>query len=316
MVMEDDGLKFTKPVIAGLVISVLVSLILGLILYQNAESLSRNCSGASCYVSDEVYYVNVARKILVNIFHYNRSSWWPSSSSIQPGYYNLEHPPLAKYIIGLSMIILGDRPVYWRIPSVLLTASLPIIIYISIIRYVKGIIGVLAGVIAVTAILFDPVVQTMGSLAMLDPYLAFFSALTFALAVHERKTLTGISLGLALSVKYSGYFLAPFIYILLRLKGEKPVKTLYYTVLIPAVVLVSLNIPIILHFGVNDWINQSLVGAVEWHTTSRGPGPPASTPWGWLLNSNYFIMSFDPFRYPAVVNSVVYLIAILGAAAL
>ena len=316
MVMEDDGLKFTKPVIAGLAVAVLVSLILGLILYQNAESLSRNCSGASCYVSDEVYYVNVARKILVNIFHYNRSSWWPSSSSIQPGYYNLEHPPLAKYIIGLSMIILGDRPVYWRIPSVLLTASLPIIIYISIIRYVKGIIGVLAGVIAVTAILFDPVVQTMGSLAMLDPYLAFFSALTFALAVHERKTLTGVSLGLALSVKYSGYFLAPFIYILLRLKGEKPVKTLYYTVLIPAVVLVSLNIPIILHFGVNDWINQSLVGAVEWHTTSRGPGPPASTPWGWLLNSNYFIMSFDPFRYPAVVNSVVYLIAILGAAAL
>jgi predicted membrane-bound dolichyl-phosphate-mannose-protein mannosyltransferase len=311
--MEDNGLKFTKSVIAGLVIAVLAGVTLGFILYQNAESLSRSCSGASCYVSDEVYYVNVARKILISIFGYNGSSWWPSSSSIKPDYYNLEHPPLAKYIIGLSMIILGDRPVCWRIPSVLLTATIPVLIYISIVRYIKGVIGVLAGIIAVTAFLFDPVVQTMGSLAMLDPYLAFFSALTFALAVHERKTLTGISLGLTLSVKYSGYFLAPFIYVLLRLKGERPVKTLYYTVLIPALVLILLNIPIILHFGLNNWINQSLVGAVEWHTTSRGPGPPASSPWGWLLNSNYFIMSFNPFRYPAVVNSVVYLIAILGA---
>ncbi|MCE4606084.1 MAG: glycosyltransferase family 39 protein [Desulfurococcales archaeon] len=312
--MEDHSTKrFSGIVIWGFIISLIISLALLVILYQNAMLLSKNCSGVSCYVSDEVYYVNVARKILVNIFHIDRGGWWPSSSSIKPDYYNLEHPPLAKYFIGLSMLLFGDKPFSWRIPSIVFTAALPLLVYAAVIRYFNGELGFLAGVLAAVSLLFDPVVHTMGSLAMLDPYLAFFSALTFVLAVYDRKNLAGISLGLALSVKYSGYFLAPFIYVLFRLKGENPWKTLYYVFILPVIVLFILNIPLITHFGVSTWIDQSVIGAIEWHTTSRGPGPPASSPWGWLLNSNYFIMSFEPFRYPATVNSVVYIIALLSA---
>ena len=312
--MEEHSVKrSSRIVIWGFMLSLIISLTLLVILYQNAVLLSKNCSGASCYVSDEVYYVNVARKILINIFHIHRGEWWPSSSSIKPGYYNLEHPPLAKYFIGLSMLLFGDKPVSWRIPSVILTATLPLLVYVAIIKYFKGVIGVLAGVLATVSLLFDPVVHTMGSLAMLDPYLAFFSALTFVLAIYDKKNLAGISLGLALSIKYSGYFLAPFMYALLRLKGEKPGKALYYVFILPVIVLLLLNIPLIAHFGLSTWVDQSIIGAIEWHTTSRGPGPPASSPWGWLLNSNYFIMSFQPFRYPAVVNSVVYIIALLSA---
>jgi predicted membrane-bound dolichyl-phosphate-mannose-protein mannosyltransferase len=312
-VKEQSGKQFGLMIFGGLILSVAVSFVLLTILYQNSVFLAKDCSGTSCYVSDEVYYVNVARKLLTNIFHVHRNEWWPSSSTIKPGYYNLEHPPLAKYIIGLSMVVLGDKPVSWRIPSILLTATLPVLVYLAIIRYFKGTISVLAGILASTALLFDPVVHTMGSLAMLDPYLAFFSALTFLLAVYDRRNLAGISLGLTLSVKYSGYFLAPFLYVFLRMRGEKPGKTIYYTVLLPLITLLVLNAPLIAHFGMSTWIDQSVIGAIEWHTTSRGPGPPASSPWGWLLNSNYFIMSFQPFRYPAVVNSVVYIIALLAS---
>ncbi|MCE4614821.1 MAG: glycosyltransferase family 39 protein [Desulfurococcales archaeon] len=310
---ERSTLRFSKLVIGGLIVSLSISLILLVILYYNAELLAENCSGASCYVSDEVYYVNVARKLLINIFHVHNREWWPSSNSIKPAYYNLEHPPLAKYFIGLAMLLLGDKPVSWRIPSIVLTSTLPLLVYVAVIRYFRGAIGVLAGILASITLLFDPVIHTMGSLAMLDPYLAFFSVLTFILAVYEKRSLAGISLGLTLSIKYSGYFLAPFLYVLFRMKGEKPGKTLYYVLVLPVAVLLVLNAPLIIHFGVSTWISQSVIGAIEWHTTSRGPGPPASSPWGWLLNSNYFIMSFEPFRYLATVNSVVYIIALLSS---
>ncbi len=304
------GSEWRRVYLAGLVAAAALSLILAYILYTNALSLA-SCTGVNCYVSDEVYYVNVARKIMINIFGVHRGSWWPSSDKIKEDYYNLEHPPLAKYIIGLSMVLLGDKPIYWRIPSILFTAALPFMVYMAAARYLKPPISILAGLLAGLAVFLDPVVQSVGSLAMLDPFLAFFTFATVLLALYDRRLSAAFMLGLAVSVKYSGFFIAPFLYAYMRMKGMHPLKSLLYTLLIPSLVLLTVNIPIIMSFGFQSWLNQSVVGAIEWHTTSRGAGPPASTPWGWILNSNYFVLSYVPHKFPAVLNTPVYLLALL-----
>jgi dolichyl-phosphate-mannose-protein mannosyltransferase len=51
--------------------------------------------------ADEHYYLDAAK---------NFNAGLPST--------NREHPPLAKYILALSMKVLGDRPIGWRLPSV------------------------------------------------------------------------------------------------------------------------------------------------------------------------------------------------------
>lgn len=53
---------------------------------------------------DEVHYVNAARKLLA----------WKSN--------NPEHPMLGKEIIALAIHWLGDKPLYWRVPSALFGA--------------------------------------------------------------------------------------------------------------------------------------------------------------------------------------------------
>jgi predicted membrane-bound dolichyl-phosphate-mannose-protein mannosyltransferase len=57
------------------------------------------------------------------------------------------------------------------------------------------------------------------------------------------------------------------------------------------------------------WLNE-IIGALKWHTTSRPPGPPTSTPWGWFINENPFYFHFNP-TYSASVNIILYLAAIV-----
>lgn len=209
-------------------------------------------------------------------------------------YYNMEHPPLGKYILILSMLAIGDYPGGWRIPSMVSGALLTIVTGLIVREATKrDIYAILASILTAS----DPIVRVMAGVAMLDIFLALFTALSIYFAIRGSWTLSGISLGLAISTKMSGGFALIALLILSALKPRDIMRTYRDLILIPAAVFMIINMPIIMLFGIQTWYDQSIAGAVSWHLrtkTQPGEGPPASAPWMWLYGENPFYLTVSP----------------------
>lgn len=209
-------------------------------------------------------------------------------------YYNMEHPPLGKYLIMLSMVLAGDYPDSWRIPSMISGGLLCIVVGL-IVREVtrSNVYAVLASIITAA----DPLVRNMAGIAMLDIYVALFTALSVYAAIRGSIALSGIFLGIAMSTKMNGAFAALPLMIIAAMRGKDVSRIYRDLVVIPVAVFMIANIPIILSFGLQAWYDQSIVGAISWHTRTKTPpgeGPPVSAPWMWLYGENPFYLTVSP----------------------
>ncbi|MGC9148976.1 MAG: glycosyltransferase family 39 protein [Sulfolobales archaeon] len=221
-------------------------------------------------------------------------------------YYNLEHPPLAKYFIMYSMMIFGDKPFYWRLPSILLGVLKVFVIGVFIYRITKEPIF---GILASLTILMDPVNVYMDGLAMLEPYVAFFTILSAIFICLRKDLLAGLFIGLSGASKMSGFFVAlPGLFISIATR-KSLVKSLFYYVVTPLIIYILLNIPIMLLFGASDWWSRSVIGALSWHLSTKtrpGEGPPISAPWEWFVGINPFYVTINPDT-PIRGNIIIYL---------
>ena len=262
------------------------------------------------YVSDEIYYVDSARRYLQYIFDVE-IKYFNYSGRTAGDYFNLEHPPLGKYIIALSMLLCGDRPLCWRLPSVIEVTLIPLVLYTAY-ALTKHPLGPLAGSIAALAASVDPVLYNVGSVAMLDPHLAFFTAISLAFAVHNRHLLAATAAGLALSVKISGVgTLIGFLLTLYRVENIRRRLTLVLlSIALVAFIAAVAHAPLALYFTPERIVDET-IRAVKWHTTSRpGDGPPYSSPSGWILNVAPFPLSYNPKPVKAELNTLVHLVAL------
>jgi len=255
-----------------------------------------NALNFNCYISDEQWYVSAARNILKTIFHVNNIDWYPypQAESIE-SYLNLEHPPLGKYLIMAAMLILGDRPLFWRIPNIIESSIMIILVYLIARKITKSDILALVPPIL---LFFDPLFNDMKIIAMLDFPQAFFTLLTVFFMVYDRPLLASITIGLTSSIKYSGVFLIPgyTLYLFLKRNVAK-VKALSYILIIPLVVYTIINIPVILHLGgLKEWIDIQF-WALSWHTSYKN-NPFICPPWGWLINQEPFVFYYSPEGVP------------------
>ena len=262
------------------------------------------------YVSDEIYYVDSSRRILERVFNAN-VSYYSYSGRTADNYFNLEHPPLGKYIIASSMVVCGDKPLCWRLPSLIEVSLIPLILYVTY-ATVRHPLGPLAGSAAALAASADPILHRVGSVALLDPHLAFFTTISLALAVHSRYVASALFAGLALSVKISG--VGTIIGYMLSLYKVDSVRRRLTIVLLAlaliAFIQVAVHTPLALHFSPQRMVEET-VNAVRWHTTSRPPdGPPYSSPSGWILNVAPFPLTFNPTPVRAELNTLIHIIAL------
>ena len=150
-------------------------------------------------IFDEAYYVNASRVILgipvAEGQHYD-----DATAGLDP---NTEHPPLGKVLIAGSMLVFGDGPLGWRLPSIL--AALIAIAAVYLIVRAAGETNALAlGVAGFVA--FDNLTFVHGRIATLD-MLALAPILVAAwLALRERWLLAGALLGLGVLVKLSAVY--------------------------------------------------------------------------------------------------------------
>jgi predicted membrane-bound dolichyl-phosphate-mannose-protein mannosyltransferase len=299
--------------------------------------------GGQGYISDEVWYVASARNILHDVFRTPAASdyYTVSYECMTPGlfivktyqnmpgvytaaglppcyirrgfpypdkegilsYYNLEHPPLAKYVIA-AVEAVRDEPIFWRLPSMALGAATLLLVFLT----ARKLAGGLWALVASALMLFDNTFRAMASIAMLDIYLAFFTALLAYFHLSRRLLATGAALGLAAAVKYSGAFPVFGLAYLYARRRESVASIAILAATVSVFLLASL--PLISHFGLAKWVDQ-LIGAYKWHTTPRPPGPVASTPLDWLFMQNSFALHANPDI--SASGTPLYLLALLYA---
>ncbi|MEB3789756.1 MAG: glycosyltransferase family 39 protein [Desulfurococcales archaeon] len=308
----------TVLAIAGLILAVIAGAFQA---YRAYELATGYIAHGRSYVSDEIYYVDVARRYLIDIFHVN-INYYDMSGKTRDDYFNLEHPPLGKYIIALSMVICGDRPLCWRLPGIVEAGLIPVLLYLAFIKFgakhESSTRYIVAGVIAAVAVGSDRIIYRDASVALLDIHLAFFTALTVFFLARDRLIPASISSALAFMVKMSGLAAigGVLFYVFIRGVAQRNyldiIKRWFSVIFIVIVVSLVLYLPLINYFGPGEIIKETLA-ALRWHTSSRPEGPPTSTPIGWIFNSNPFFFSFSLVDAAAATTTIIELFGVISA---
>lgn len=165
-------------------------------------------------VFDENYYVNAARSMV--------GVRTPADSAYRtaPGFDpNVEHPPLAKAVIGSSIRLFGDRPLGWRAPS-LLFGTLALIALYALVRGAGGGPWLALGATAVMA--SDNLFLVHGRIATLDVFVVAFMLAGAALYLRRHPVLAGVLLGLGACTKLVGLFALPALVLFEVIRATRP----------------------------------------------------------------------------------------------
>ncbi len=263
------------------------------------------------FVSDEVYYASVAAKLSVYMFGYRGPV--NISPSINPTYWNFEHPPLGKYIMALSIALLHtDSWIGYRLPEIIMTSLEPLIVYLafawpptpsddSIPRTVAG---------SVASIIFplEHIVRVEGGIGLLDTVATFFVAISLALAMRRHYLAAATAAGLAVASKETAAPLALVlaIYYVVNERGKpraSPLKAASM-ILIPIAIFIASYVPEFIYFGVSNVLNGGLLLMMHWDLVSRPSGPTPSQPVDWLIGTSSMVLA-----YGLVSDKMVYVYA-------
>jgi len=233
-------------------------------------------------------------------------------------YMNLEHPPLGKYLVALSMVLCGDRPYCWRIPSIASGAGVLALQYLLVTSTLGGFWGYVLGVTVPLVTAFDKTFRSLTLVAMLDAPLTLFTYLAVAYVYLGKVRGSTLALSLAFSTKFNGAFTVPALYLGFRRRGVVPALAVLLLIYAPLAVFVVLSTPLIaykvglegsLGRGLASWWAEAVEGSIRWHLrtkTEPGRGPPTASPWDWLAGLNPFILRY---RYVEGVGFVADLVA-------
>jgi len=247
-------------------------------------------------------------------------------------YLNTEHPPLGKYFIALSTLLLGDHPIAWRIPSIAATTLVFVFAYLVCVEVLSSIIprerARWLSLAVPLIMLFDNVYHTIGILAMLDPFLSLLTIIGVYIFIkypyqrfkHMFSRTTIFSL--AGLVKYSGLFIVPAEFFegffiegdrLSKVRAGFTALLRYY--LIYPLMLVFFSLPLISYLGLREWFEASILDAFKWHLSTKTPPgsePTSSSPIDWLLGFSSFTLWIDPATGVAVKCTGMPLVYITG----
>ena len=143
---------------------------------------------------------------------------WNYVSGVSPDEINFEHPPLAKYLIGLSAVFFGNSNV--------IGAALSVFSLLVLYGFSKKLLGgSLFSLIPAYMLSLERLFIGFSSTSMLDTYLVFFlllSLLLFSLSRDDIGVFGGaIALGLASACKLSALLAAPSLAIPLIIRKRK-----------------------------------------------------------------------------------------------
>lgn len=223
-------------------------------------------------IFDEVYFVNFAKNYLSGVSFFDI------------------HPPLGKLILAIG-IKAFNGPFGWRIMAAIFGAALIPLGYLT----GKEIANKTVGIFTALILALDGMLLVYSRVGLIDIFLAFLILLAFygfLRFANSEKTifliLTGISLGLAASVKYIGGLVFLTFIVVILVKKVPFFKNLprYFAFLVVIPLLIYLGF-FLFNFKPN---NEFLSQVIAWHKQSfnynltlKEGHPYASKWWGWFL---------------------------------
>ena len=223
------------------------------------------------------------------------SSYPYPNASAMVVHYNWEHPPLAKYIIALALLV-HDSPASWRLTSVAAGVVTIVALGLAAWRLTRN---RYAGVLAAALIGFSPSALPAFGVAFLEPYTAMFLALSVYMFASGRPRLGAVMFGLAvMSKEYAvlafPLLLAPLPRFRVSRRWLLEAFDTFITMATYAMVPLLLYLPSIIYLGFDQWMNQSVAGALGWHLSPKGGHPEASAWFEWLVAPHPFPMYLSP----------------------
>ncbi|OGD54849.1 hypothetical protein A3K80_01345 [Candidatus Bathyarchaeota archaeon RBG_13_38_9] len=149
-------------------------------------------------IFDEKHYVNAVRVILG--LPHDPDRFVDAPAGMDP---NSEHPPLAKGIIALSILVFGNNGFGFRIPSVIF-GTISILIFYLLVKRLSG--NPKLALIASFLYSFDSLVFVQSRIAMLDIFMLTFMILGFYWWISDRIFLGATALALSTLCKFSAMF--------------------------------------------------------------------------------------------------------------
>jgi predicted membrane-bound dolichyl-phosphate-mannose-protein mannosyltransferase len=138
----------------------------------------------------------------------------------------------------------------------------------------------------------ETITATVGALALLDTYAAFFITLAIALAINRRWGLAAIAMGLALASKETAlpFVLALALYYYLN-SSEAPrdkIITSLALILGPIAIAALSYAPIMAYLGLKNTV-LGIETTLHWDLQNRPSGPIPSSPIDWFFGVNAMI---------------------------
>jgi predicted membrane-bound dolichyl-phosphate-mannose-protein mannosyltransferase len=133
----------------------------------------------NAFIFDEAYYVPAARELLAGL---------PS---------NIEHPPLAKALIALSIRIFGDVAFAWRLPSIVFGTLSLVVLY----ELTRRLADRRTALLAAFLLGFESLWFVHSSIAMLDIPAVAIALLALLVFVREQWVWAGALVGVSMLAK-------------------------------------------------------------------------------------------------------------------
>lgn len=267
------------------------------------------------YIFDEVYHAVTAKLYAKN--DPSGYEWWHPAPEPNTAIEWL-HPPVAKLTQALGILVLGEQAIAWRIPSVFFGVGVIWLTYL-LAKRISGRDWI--GLIAATLVAVDGLLFVQSRVAMNDIHITFFYALSVLMYLQfrdavadQRKTkknlqeagivftqkppirellFTGLSVGLAISTKWSGFFLIGLmfgdqIYGWIRSWRLPSVlnflRLIAFWLLLPAAVYVGSYAQFWLQGHTWQQFSQLHNQILRYQTSLDATHPYQSTPIEWILN--------------------------------
>ncbi len=228
------------------------------------------------YVFDEVYHGFTAKEFARN--EIKAWEWW---NTPPPGVaYEWTHPPLAKEIMALSLMLFKtEDPWAWRLPGIIFGVISVYLVYLLTQKiFKKEIISLLAAAM----FSLDGLLFVQSRTGMNDIYVVSFMLASLLLLLHKRFLLSALFFGCALASKWSALYLYSIILIIIVYQ-KSYIKFLYF-VLIPPLVYIASYIPFFL-LGHSLEQFKGLQQQMWWyHSGLKATHDYASPWWSWPFN--------------------------------
>lgn len=240
---------------------------------------------------DEIYHAFTAKLVLHN--DPKAWEWWNPHPD---GYaYEWTHPPFSKLAMALSMKIIGETQVGWRVPQAIAgTLSVLVIYFLAYEIFKDRKVSLLSSFI----LSLDGLLLVLSRMGMNDSYVLLFTLLSVLFFVKDTKDiknkslknilnnnnlLSSIFLGLAISSKWSSIYIVPILFVAHFVFKKKLNISYVFFAFVPIVVYI-LNYSVMFATG-HNWGQFVEVQKQMWwyHTNLVAEHPYTSPAWSWPL---------------------------------